>query len=258
MLLQKHRWLKAGRPFVLGGLAVALVLFAWQMSATFGWVDTDFLSPPVEVVTALFSVLTSEAFLYDLSVSGWEFAWGLGLSVLVGGTLGILSGWYRPFEEFLQPIIISINSIPQLALIPILILIFGIGTFPKILLVMLSCVVVMLMNTATGVKSVDPQLMRMSRSFKANEAQIIRTVVVPFVIPYFMTGLRICVGRAVVTVVVAEIFGSTAGIGNMLIRAQSQFNMPVMYATIIILTVIGITLTQLAAMLENHFQRWQA
>ena len=250
-------WLKASRSTILGGLAIILVFLVWQMSATYQWVDTDFLPPPTAVMASVIDVVTSEGFLHDLSVSGYEFSWGLGISVLIGGILGILTGWYRPFEEFLQPIVIGINSIPNLALIPVLILIFGIGSFPKILLVVFACIVVMMMNTAAGVKSVDPQLMRMSRSFKAREDQLIRTVVVPFVVPYFMTGVRICVGRAVVTVAVAEIFGSTAGLGNMLIRAQGQFNMPVMYASIVILTTIGILLTQAAAALEHLFVRWR-
>jgi NitT/TauT family transport system permease protein len=99
--------------------------------------------------------------------------------------------------------------------------------------------------------------MRMARSFEGSDGQIIRTVVIPSVIPFFMTGLRICVGKAVVNVAVAEIFGSTAGLGNILIKAQAAFNMPVMFASVIILTVIGITLTQAAAMLERRIQRWQ-
>jgi NitT/TauT family transport system permease protein len=257
MQYQLSAWLKASRPTLLGGLSVVLVFLVWQMSATYQWIDTDFLPAPAAVAVALMKVVTSEGFLQDLAVSGYEFIWGLAVSVLVGGILGILSGWYRPFEEFLQPIVIAINSIPHLALIPILILVFGIGSFPKVLLVVFACIVVMLMNTASGVKSVDHQLMQMARSFKAHEHQIIRTVVVPFVVPYFMTGVRICVGRAVVTVAIAEMFGSTAGLGNMLIRAQSQFNMPVMFASIVILTTIGIMLTQVVALVERFFLRWR-
>jgi NitT/TauT family transport system permease protein len=116
----------------------------------------------------------------------------------------------------------------------------------------------MLMNTAAGVQSVDAQLMRMAKSFEASDRQLIRTVVIPSVVPFFMTGVRICVGKAVVAVAVAELFGSTAGLGNILIKAQSSFNMPVMFASVIILTFIGISLTQAAAALERMMQRWRA
>jgi ABC-type nitrate/sulfonate/bicarbonate transport system permease component len=251
------RLVRKGRSPLLGGLAVALVLLGWHLAATFELVDALFLPPPMAVLRALVEIVTSETFPRDLRVSAYEFCLGLGLSILIGGVIGILSGWYRPVEEFLRPIIIGLNSIPTLALIPLLILIFGIGTLPKIILVLLSCVIVMLMNTAAGVENVDQQLMRMSRSFGASDRQIIRTIVLPSVVPFFMTGVRISVGRAVVAVAVAEIFASVAGLGNILIKAQSSLNMPVMYATVVLLTIIGITLTHIAALLERRLQRWK-
>lgn len=249
--------LEHSRAVILGSLSLILVGLGWQAAATFGWVNPLFLPTMGEVGESIVKIVTRDDFSHHLAVSGYEFGWGLGLSVLIGGILGILAGWFRPIEEFLQPIIIAVNSIPNLALIPLLILIFGIGTLPKIILVMLACIVVMVMNTAAGVKSADKQLMRMSRSFKASQAQLIRTVVIPSVVPFFMTGVRICVGKAVVSVAVAEIFGSTAGLGHILIIAQSSFNMPDMYAAVIILTLIGIALTQMAELLERFFLRWR-
>ncbi|WP_417725711.1 ABC transporter permease [Salipiger sp.] len=245
------------RAFVLGALSLILVGVGWEASAIYGWVNPLFLPTMGEVGEAIVKIVSRDDFAHHLAVSGYEFGWGLGLSVLIGGILGILAGWFKPVEEFLQPIIIAVNSIPNLALIPLLILVFGIGTLPKIILVMLACIVVMVMNTAAGVQSADKQLMRMSRSFKANQFQLIRTVVIPSVVPYFMTGVRICVGKAVVSVAVAEIFGSTAGLGHILIIAQSSFNMPDMYAAVIILTAIGIALTQTAAVVERFFLRWR-
>ena len=248
---------RSARSLGLAGLAVALVFLGWQLSASYRLVDPLFLPPPLKVLAALGEIVTSETFPRDLAVSAHEFAWGLGLSILIGGVLGILSGWYRAVEEFLQPLVIALNSVPHLALIPLLILVFGIGTLPKIILVLLSCIVVMIMNTAAGVENVDHQLMRMSRSFGASDRQIISTVVLPSVVPFFMTGVRISVGRAVVAVAIAEIFASVAGLGNILIRAQSSLNMPVMYAAVILLTLIGIVLTQAAAMLERRLLRWK-
>lgn len=246
------------RSTFMGALGVLSVMSLWQYSAAYDLVDSMFLPAPLEVLFALKGIVTSDTFMRDLSVSAYEFGWGLGISIVVGGTLGILSGWYKPVEEFLRPIVIALNSVPHLALIPLLILLFGIGTLPKVLLVLLSCVVVMVMNTAAGVQNVDQQLMRMSRSFGASDRQLIKTVVIPSVVPFFMTGVRICVGKAVVSVAVSEIFGSVAGLGNILIKAQSSMNMPVMYASVILLTIIGITLTQSAAALEHYIQRWRA
>ncbi|MBC2666648.1 ABC transporter permease [Novosphingobium flavum] len=250
--------LRSRRSLLLACLSVVLIVGTWQASASYRWVDPIFLPGPLEVLGALKGIVTDPGFASDLSVSANEFFWGLGLSVLVGGTLGILSGWYGAVDEFLRPVVTALNSIPHLALIPLLVLLFGIGVLPKVLLVLLSCIVVMLMNTAAGVRSVDTQLLRMAKSFGASDRQIVCAVVLPSVVPFFMTGLRICVGKAVVAVAMSELFGSTAGIGNILIKAQSAMDMSRMYAAVVLLTVIGIALTQLAAALEAAMQQWKA
>lgn len=255
---RRHRLWRRSRPTLLGLSSLVLVVLLWQLVASLKLVNQVFLPSPVAVASAMRTVVFNARFLTDLRVSGEEFVIGLGLSILVGGILGILSGWYKPVDEFLRPLVVAVNSMPHLAVIPLLLLIFGIGMTPKIIVVLLSCIVVMLMNTAAGVANVDPQLMRLARSFGGSDPQVIRTIVLPSVIPFFMTGIRISVGRAVVAVVVGEIFASAAGLGNILINAQSSFNMPVMYATVIILTVIGIILTEAAGVLERRLQRWKA
>jgi NitT/TauT family transport system permease protein len=255
---RRYRLWRRSRPTLLGLSSLVLVVLLWQLVASLKLVNQLFLPSPVEVASAMKTVVINGRFLTDLRVSGEEFVIGLGLSVLIGGTLGILSGWYKPVDEFLRPLVVAVNSMPHLAVIPLLLLIFGIGMTPKIIVVLLSCIVVMLMNTAAGVANVDQQLMRLARSFGGSDLQVIRTIVLPSVIPFFMTGIRISVGRAVVAVVVGEIFASNAGLGNILINAQSAFNMPVMYATVILLTVIGIVLTEAAGVLERRLQRWKA
>jgi ABC-type nitrate/sulfonate/bicarbonate transport system permease component len=255
---QVRPMLLGGRGVILGTLAVVLCFGGWEFASANKLVDPMFLPRPLEVITTMGHIIASDTFPRDLKVSSYEFGLGLGLSIVLGGIIGILSGWYKAVEEFLNPLVISLNSVPHLALIPLLILIFGIGTTPKVILVLMSCIVVMIMNTAAGVENVDRQLMQMSRSFGASDRQIIRTVVLPAVIPYFMSGVRISVGRAVVAVAIAEIFASVAGLGNILIKAQSSLNIPAMYATVLLLTIIGVTLTQMAAWLERYLQRWKA
>ncbi|BBB01342.1 putative ABC transporter permease [Actinacidiphila reveromycinica] len=249
---------KRVRPILLGLSSLVLVIVGWEVEYHAKLVNTTFLPGPWVVAKAMKTVVASGTFPTDLKVSAEEFALGLGISIVVGAGLGILTGWYKWFDEFLKPIVVALNCMPHLAVIPLLILIFGIGMTPKIVVVLLSCIVVMLMNTASGVQNVDQSLMRLSKSCGASDLQIIRTIVAPSVIPFFMTGLRLSVGRAVIGVVTGEIFGSQSGLGNILINAQGGFNMPVMYATVIILTLLGIVLTQAAGWFEGRMQRWKA
>jgi ABC-type nitrate/sulfonate/bicarbonate transport system permease component len=245
------------RPVVLGLSSILLLIVVWQVATSFHLVNTQFMSPPLAVADAMATLVASGDLWYHLGVSGQEFGLGLGLSIVIGAVLGILAGWYRPLEEFMGPLVIGINSMPQLAVIPVLILLFGIGLTPKVVIVVLSCAVTILLNTAAGVMNVDAQLMRMSRSFGARDFQAIRTIVLPSIVPFFMTGVRISVGRAVTAVVVSEFFASKAGVGNVMISAANSFNMPRMYAMLLIITALGVVLTQGATWLERRMQRWR-
>lgn len=248
---------RRARPYLLGASSVLILLAGWQLAVSYELVKTAFLPAPLDVGTTLATLFTGGAIWSNLAISGQEFAVGMVISVVAGAVLGILTGWYKPVDEFLKPIVIAVNGVPHVALVPILILVYGIGVTSKVVVVILSCVTVMLMNTATGVANADEQLNRMSKSFGATDLQTIRTVVVPSIVPYFMSGLRISIGRAVVGVVVGEIFASRGGIGNMLITASNSFNMPEMYATLLVLTAIGVVLTQGAGRLERRLQRWR-
>lgn len=250
-------WLRV-RPLLLGATSVILLVVIWQVVTNLNLVKQIFLPTPVQVLDALKSIFSGGPIWTDLGVSGEEFILGLGISIAIGAVLGILTGWYRPVDEFFKPIVVALNSMPQVAVIPVLILIFGIGITPKVIVVILSCAPVILMNTAAGVANVDERLMRVARSFGATDWQAIRTIVIPDVVPFFMTGLRISIGRAIIGVVVGEIFASRAGIGSLLISASDSFNMPVMYASVIIITALGILLTQVAAWAERRMQMWRS
>lgn len=250
-------WLHS-RPALLGLLSLIVLVACWQLVVALKLVKAIFLPTPLQVLSALGTLFTSGDLWSNLSVSAQEFILGLVISVLIGAVLGILTGWYKRLDELLKPIVVGLNALPQVAVLPVLILIFGIGMAPKVVVVILSCTTTILMNMATGVATVEEHLMRLSRSFGASDAQAIRTVVIPHVVPYFMSGLRISIGRAMIGVVVGEIFASKAGIGSLLISASNNFNMSVAYATIIVLTVLGIALTQGAAWLERRMQSWRA
>lgn len=241
----------------LGGCAIVIFLLIWQAASSFGWVNKLFLPGPVPVFKELGHLLARSSFWVDLGVSGREFLLGLAISVALGFALGVFTGWWEPAEAFFRPIVLGMNSMPQVALIPILILLFGTGALPKIIVVVLSCLPTIILNVSTGVANVDHGLLRMSRSLGATQIHLIRTVVMPSIVPFFMTGIRISVGRAMIAVVVGEFFASKSGLGNLVVSSSNAFNMPLMYATVVVLTVLGILLTQGAGWLERRMQRWK-
>lgn len=246
------------RPVLLGGLSVVVLIAAWDLAVRFELVNPVFVPSPLSVARALATLFSGSQIWVDLRVSGEEFAVGLSLAILIGGVLGILTGLYRPLEELFRPIVVGINATPMVAVIPILILIFGIGMAPKVIVVIIICGIIIIMNTAAGVANADEALVRLSRSFGASDWQLIRTIIVPSIVPFFMTGVRLSVGHAVIAVIVGEIFASRAGIGNLLIASGNAFDMPVMFASVFIMTALGIALTQGAMALEGRMSRWKA
>lgn len=246
------------RPYALGSASMILAVAAWQVIVSAKLLNSVFLPAPWDVLRSLGDLVKSGAMWKDMAVSGQEFVIGLVISVVAGTVIGILTGWYKPLDEFLKPGIVILNGIPHVALVPILILIYGIGITSKVVVVVLSCLTVMIMNVATGVENVDPQLTRMASSFCASDRKMLMTVVAPAVIPYFMSGLRISIGRAVVGVVVGEIFAARSGLGHRLILASDSFNMPEMYATLIILAILAILLTQGTALIERRMSKWRS
>jgi NitT/TauT family transport system permease protein len=254
---QGRAW-RRSRPYILGSSSIILAVGIWQLVVSAKLLNSAFLPAPLDVLRSLGDLVRSGDMWHDMAVSGQEFGIGLAISVVAGTVLGILTGWYKPLDEFLKPGIVILNGIPHVALIPILILIYGIGVTSKVVVVILSCLTVMIMNVATGVENVDPQLTRMASSFCAPDRKMLLTVVAPSVIPYFMSGLRISIGRAVVGVVVGEIFAARAGLGHRLILASDSFNMPEMYATLVILAVLAIVLTQGTAVIERRMSKWRS
>jgi len=249
-----------GRAVLLGAISIGAVLSLWQLASTFAWVNPLFLPTPAMVAAELWELFTTPGsrIWNDLAVSGIEFVLGLSIAIVIGGVLGVLMGWFLTIDGLLRPLVVAVNSTPMVAIIPLIILIFGVDILPKVIIVVIGCSITIILNTAAGVVNVDQSLLQVARSMNATTGQLIRTVVTPSLIPYFMVGVRISVGTALIGIVTAEFLASRAGLGNLLITASNSFDMPLVYATVLILTFVGITLTQLAALLERRIQRWKA
>jgi NitT/TauT family transport system permease protein len=176
---------------------------------------------------------------------------------VLGVAVGVVYGLYAPVREFLMPMVIALNAMPQIAIVPLLILRFGVGIGSKIVMIIMMCIATILLNTATGMQVIDERFVRLSRSFGASRLQFLRTVALPSALPYVMTGIRICVGRALIGVVVGELFASKDGIGHLLVNSAANYNMPLLYAGLIVVTFFGIVLTQLIGVVEHRLQRWR-
>lgn len=242
---------------LLGLVAVVAFMFFWEFSVVWGWANPLFTSAPTRIIKAGAAMVRDGSIWNDLAVSGLEFALGYGLAVVVGVPLGILMGWYRRFNALLEPFVNALYATPRIALMPLIIIWFGVDMTSKVAIIFLSTVFPILVNTMTGVRTIDRDFIKVARSFGATDGQLFLTVALPSSVPNLLTGLRLGLGHALIGIVVGEMYGASAGIGYMMQMAGATFQTDRVMVGIIIIAAAGMALTQVLKMIENRFEMWR-
>ena len=242
---------------LIGSAAVVVFLAVWQGVAFRRIVPELFLPGPADIANAFVAYVARGQIWPDMWISGQELIYGFVLSIVIGLPLGILMGWYRRLNMALDPFVTFFYSIPRVALTPLLIIWFGIGINSKIAVVFLGAIFAIVINTAAGVKNLDPSLIKAARSFGASDAQLFRTIVVPGSVPFILTGLRLGLGHALTGVVVGELVAAQAGVGLMMATAGATFQTSKVFVGIVIIATAGVVLTYLLSRIEQRFQNWK-
>jgi len=243
---------------ILGTSAVVAFLTVWELiGSTFQLINPMFMSAPSLIWKAAVQMFASGEIYNDLYVSGLEFAWGYSLSVIVGIPFGIAIGWYRKMAYTFDPFVNAMNATPRVALLPLIIIWLGIGILSKIGIIFLGAVFPLMINTRDGVKTTPHNLLNAARSFGASEWQIFRSVVLPSTVPFILTGLRLAVGRALIGVMVGELYAATAGIGFMITVAGATFQTDKVFVGVLIFAITGMIATEVLDKLEHRFDKWR-
>jgi NitT/TauT family transport system permease protein len=239
-------------------ISILAGLLVWEAVGRFLVTDRLFLVPFTTVLAALGRMIHDGHLERDLYVSGIEFGVGFALASAVGIVLGILMGSSRWLRDYLDPWVSILYATPLVALTPFFILILGIGWVSKAALVFTLSVFPVLINTATGVRSVDEHHLEVAHSFNASPRQIFVKVLVPSSLPFIISGLRLASGRALIAVVVGELLFSSAGVGHLLSLATQTFNTGQLFAGVLIFACAGIVITGLLKRLEAGTAPWRA
>lgn len=243
---------------ILGTSAVIIFLTVWELVGnTLGLINPMFMSAPSLVGKAAVQLFASGEIWNDLRVSGIEFAWGYVLSVIVGVPFGIACGWYRKMSYIFDPFINAMNATPRVALLPLVIIWLGIGILSKVGIIFLGAVFPILINSRDGVKTTPYNLLTAARSFGASEWQIFRSVVLPSTVPFILTGLRLGVGRALIGVMVGELYAATAGIGFMITVAGATFQTDKVFVGVLVFAITGMVCMEMLTRLESRFDKWR-
>jgi len=189
----------------------------------------------------------------NILVSLKEAVLGFGLAIVFGVLLGLAMGRFDRVRRVLEPFVMALYSTPSVALLPLFVLWLGIGLWSKVLIVFLGGVFAILVNTMAGVRSVNPRLIETARAFTASEAEIFLYVILPASTPYIVAGIRLAIGRILISVFVAELYASNQGIGFVITQAGATYNTALMLMAILLLTLTGMALSQSLSMVEDRY-----
>jgi ABC-type nitrate/sulfonate/bicarbonate transport system permease component len=243
-------------PWVIttGSLVVAVLL--WEI---FGRSENQiFGSYPSAIFAAFLDLLRSGRLIAALLESLKAFVVGYGLAIVIGVPLGLVIGRFRFMEAALGIYVTAGYAMPMVALVPLLILWFGLYFKLKVAVIFLMAIFPICINTWLGVAAVPKTLIEVGKSFVASDAVILRRIVLPATLPYIMAGIRLAVGRAVVGMVVAEFFSTMSGLGAIIITSANNFDTATMFVPIVVLMVLAIGLNSLIGLIERRVAPWQA
>lgn len=235
-------------------LLIVGVFIVWELACLIFQVSDLVLPRPTQIFATLIQMWPAI----------WPHTWqtlyttmvGFFFGVIIGLGIGVLIGSSRLAYRTAYPLLVGISSVPKVAVVPIFVLWFGAGTVPAILTAMIICIFPIVVNTATGIATVEPELEDVMKSMGASRWDILREVGLPRSMPYFFASLKVAITLAFVGSVIAETVASNKGVGNMMLIASSMFNVPLVFAGLMVLAVLGVAFYAIFSIIEHRVTGW--
>lgn len=239
--------------------AVAIVAFfaLWEIAPRVGLVDEVFLPPLTTVLEAFGELVVNGQLAEHLGASLSRALTGFAIALVFAIPLGVAIGWYKPVAETLNPILEIFRNTAALALLPVFILILGIGETSKVALVIYASTFPILLNTISGVRTVDPLLVKSARSLGFPPHRLFQKVILPAAVPTVFTGIRMAAASSILVLIAAEMVGAKAGLGYLITASQLNFQIPNMYAGIIAISIVGLVFNGILVAIERRLSRWR-
>lgn len=245
----KERWLGVVSPVVL--------LVLWEAAARLGWIDARFFPPPSAILEKLVALTRSGELWINLWASLKRLFWGSLLGGIPALAIGILMGLYRPIRTAIDPLISATYPIPKSAILPLVLLIFGLGEMSKIVMVALGVFYPVVINTIAGVLQIDRIYLDVGKNFRASRWQTFRTIALPGALPNIMAGVKLGVGLGLILIAISEMVGAKTGIGFMIWDAWQVLSVETMYVGLVVIAIIGFVLTLILNEIESWLLPWR-
>ena len=247
---QHKRW-------IIGALAIVVALVIWQLLGSTGLVRKSYISSPGSALSAGRTMLSSGELWSNCRTSLVSFVIGFAISIGIGVPLGLLMGFNQTVRQLTQPPIMALYVTPRLALLPVIIVWLGIGSKSTIVVVVIGAMIPIIINTMTGVREVDRKLLQVAFSFGASKFDVFRKILFPASLPMILSGIRLSVGSAVLGVVIAEMYVSTGGIGNLVTTYGQAYRTNYIVFLVALVAVFGWLVSSGVQMVERRVERWR-
>jgi sulfonate transport system permease protein len=245
------------RVLVARLIVVAAILAVWQAVIALGWVDAFWISSPSLVVQELWSELASGAWFADVAITVFEAVIAFVISSALGIVAGLLLARSPFWDDVLAPLVLALNSLPRVALAPLIILWFGIGVTAKVVTAFTLVFFILLVNTLGGAKNVDNDILTIARLMGASKRDILWKVTLPSALPWIFAGLNLGLTYSLLGVIVAEILASNQGLGYVIASSAATFNTAGVFAGLITLAVVAWAFSVLMRYVEARLLRWK-
>ena len=234
-----------------------ILFLIWEICSRTGLFDIRFFPPPSEILYYLFFISPGENIIQDIFATLNRITWGYLAGSIVGISMGVAMGLSKPVRAFFYPIVAMLYPIPKIAILPLIMLIFGIGELSKIVVVFIGSFFLVLLNTLHGVKNLEKIYHDVAFVYRIKKSRFIFQVILPGALPAIFTGLKLAIGYSLVIVVAAEFSGADAGIGYLIWQSWETFSIKAMYAGIFVIGALGFTFAYTLEYLEQKFVPWK-
>ncbi|WP_026454608.1 ABC transporter permease [Saccharomonospora iraqiensis] len=253
---RRHRLLRT-RDLALAVLTPLVLLALWEVAAATGMLDARLFTPPSEILSRGWEMIsTGELWVHVYSTVA-RLLTGFALGAVVGIAVGLVMGVSRPLRAAFGPTFTALYALPKIAILPLLLLIFGLTETPKVLSVAISVFFVVQINTLAGITQIDGRILEAARAYRATGWRLFRYVLLPGATPSIMTGLRVSAGMAVIVVTAVEFVASNNGLGYLIWNSWQLFQPQTMFVGLITVSIIGAVVTGLIILLERALLPWQ-
>ena len=249
--------LRAATDQFIGIASPLLLLAVWEAAARVGLIDTRFFPAPSTIITQLVLLAKTGELELHLWASLQRLFWGFLLGGIPALLIGLAMGLYRPLRIAIDPLVAATYPVPKSAILPLVLLIFGLGEMSKIVMVALGVFYPILINTVAGVRNIQPIYLDVGRNFGATGWQVFRTIALPGALPNIMAGVKLGVGMGLILIAIAEMIGAREGIGYMIWNAWQILAVDTMYVGLMVIAILGFAFNLALDAIEHAIMPWR-